>query len=94
MVADDPDIPKIVLQGFNVLDRRGFQVNDDGKRAMFSGGVAQIAERLDDIYRMERIRERGGERMGYVGIALEQDYVCGLHWLFGSRRFSPRYYGC
>jgi len=88
MVADDPDIGKIPFQGFNLLERCGFQVNDNGKRVMLSGGVAQIAERLHDMYGMKRIRERGGERMGYVGIALEQDYVCGLHGLLDSRRVT------
>src|SRR5260370_1565744 len=86
MVADDSDVGKVPFQGFKVPERCGFQVNDDSKWSMLSGGVAQIVERLDDMYGMKRVGERVGEHLGYVGIALEQDYVGGLHWLLGSRR--------
>jgi len=55
---------------------------------MLSGGVAQVVKRLDDMYGMKRVGERVGEHLGYVGIALEQDYVGGLHKLLGSRRFT------
>jgi|SRR6266849_832156 len=88
MVADDSDVRKVPFQGFNVLERRGFQVNDDSKRSMLSGGVAQIVERLDHLYGMKRVGERVGEHLGYFGIALEQNYIGGLHWLLGSRRVT------
>ena len=79
MVADDSDVRKVPFQGFDVAERRGFQVNDDSKRSMLSGGVAQVVKRLDHMYGMKRVGERVGEHLGYVGIALEQDYVGGFH---------------
>src|SRR5258708_34749081 len=88
MVADDSDVRKVPFQGFNVAERRGFQVNDDSKRPMLSGGVAQIVERLDHKYGMKRVGEGVGEHLGDFGIALEQKYIGRLHWLLASWRVT------
>src|SRR6266852_878822 len=88
MVADDTRFFKIPLKGFNVPESCSLQVNDDRGRVMLGGGVAQVVQRLGDMYATGRIRQRGGKRVGDVGIALEQDYVGGLHQLLGSRRFT------
>jgi hypothetical protein len=86
MIADNSDVGKIPFQGFNVPEGCGFQVNDESERVMLGGSVAQIVKRGGDLHPMKRIRQRGGESVGEFGIALEQDYVAGLHWLLGSRR--------
>src|SRR5258708_5997533 len=88
MVADNTGLTKFPFERLNVPESCSLQVNDNGKGTMLCSGVAQIVQGMGDMHAMKRIGQRGSKPLGDVGIALEQDYVGGLHELLGSRRVT------
>jgi len=81
MVADDFGAGEFALERLDVIDGRGFQVENDRMRMVFRDGATKLIDGSGDMNPMKRVAQRRGKHLGDLGIALEQNYVDWLHML-------------
>jgi len=81
MVADDLGASAFALERLDVIDGRGFQIENDRMGMVFRDGATKLIDGSGYVNPMKRVAQRRGKHLGDLGVALEQDYVDWLHML-------------